>query len=114
MNERVVYESNLNLNIKDMHICGNQINDGTYRYRKNGDFDSKYLYIFNPKTNIENQYIMIEGQTPCKCDPYNIENKTIIKELLKKTNENYKIGENNYNDQLKDIVLNELKNELKK
>lgn len=102
MGEKIKADPELKLNVNDMHVCGIQCNDGTYRMRKNEDLESIYRYMFNSKSG---NWIIIEGKTKCKCD---FSAKLEAKQLLNKLNEDYKNVELDYNEQLSDIIYAEI------
>lgn len=97
----------MELNMSNMHLCGSQTNDGVRRLRKNNRLDDDFDYIY--KYNIfTKDYKKKKAKSECKCDlsKYNYSEK-----LLNNVNEDYTNVGYNYQDFLKEIVLDELNQE---
>lgn len=104
--EKIKLDPDLKLNVNNMHMCGDQCNDGTYRMRINGDIESRRRYMYNSKGG----WIVIEGGSKCECD---FSEKISAKKILSKLNEDYKNTKLDYSEQLADIIMEEKLAELK-
>lgn len=100
-------DSNLELNLNNMHLCGSQTNDGIHLLRKNkrDDIDFDYIYKYN---TFNGEYKKKKDKSECKCD---LSKYVYGEKLLNSTNEDYTTLDYNYQDLLKEIVIHELNQE---
>lgn len=90
----------MELDMSNMHLCGSQTNDGVRRLRKNNRLDDDFdcIYKYNTFTK---EYKEKKAKLECKCD---LSKCIYVEKLLNSLDEDYQ-------DVLKEIVLDELKQE---
>jgi imidazole glycerol phosphate synthase subunit HisF len=102
-------DCNSDLDTNDMHLCGPQTNNGIHRLRKNNitgnDSDSDYIYKYNIMTK---EYKKKKAKSKCVCD---LSKYIYGEKLLNNMNEDYTDVGYDYQDVLREIVLDELKQE---
>jgi hypothetical protein len=104
-------EYNSELDTNNMHLCGPQTNNGIHRLRKNNitgndsDIDFDYIYKYNIMTK---EYKRKKAKFECVCD---LSKYIYGEKLLNNMNEDYTNVGYDYQDVLREIVLDELKQE---
>lgn len=103
----IIIDSKMELDMSNMHLCGSQTNNGVRRLRKNNRLDDDFdcIYKYNTFTK---EYKKKKAKLECKCD---LSKCIYVEKLLNSLDEDYNSTSYNYQDVLKEIVLDELKQE---